>query len=124
MWDPVCAAVRSILQPSLPPCEISDWPHWKNLQAEPLIGGRGCSGRAGKLSNLSKNPRLSVVRANFGGSGAKRKLEAESTRDVAHHFPFFVRVEFPAYLFVYLVCGAITDIKMDVTQANEVIKSI
>ena len=81
---------------------------------------------AGKLSNLSKNPRLSVVRANFGGSGAKRKLEAESTRDVAHpsHFPFFARLEFPAYLFVYLVCGAITDIKMDVTQENEVIKSI
>ena len=63
---------------------------------------------------MSKNPRLSVVRANFGGSGAKRKLEAESTRDVAHHFPFFARLEFPAYLFVYLVCGAKTDIKMEI----------
>ena len=77
--------------PSL--CEISDWPHWKNLQAEPLIGGRGCGGRAGKLSNLSKNPRLSVVRANFGRSGGKRKLEAKSITNVARwclqQFPLF-----------------------------------
>ena len=55
--------------------------------------------RRWKLSNLSKKPRLSVVRANFGGSGAKRKLEADVARFA---FPLFTSLDFPAYLFVYL----------------------
>ena len=66
-----------------------------------LLGGKICSQRAvnwwkrperGKLSNLSKKPRLSVVRANFGGSGAKRKLEAHNQvhhKCCALHFLFF-----------------------------------
>ena len=55
--------------------------------------------RRRKLSNLSKKPRLSVVRANFGGSGAKRKLEADVARFA---FPLFTSLDFPAYLFVCL----------------------
>ena len=55
--------------------------------------GKRLRRRAGKLSNLSKNPRLSVVRANFGRSGGKRKLEAKSITNVARwclqQFPLF-----------------------------------
>ena len=75
-----------------------------------------------KLSNLSKNPRLSVVRANFGGSGAKRKLEAK--RVLRFAFPLFTNSDFPLYLFVYLVCGTLADITLDINLGNEVIKWI
>ena len=76
-----------------------------------LLGGKICSQRAvnwwkrperGKLSNLSKKPRLSVVRANFGGSGAKRKLEAHQVHHkcCALHFLFFSCLDFLCILFV------------------------
>ena len=88
-----------------------------------------------KLSNLSKNSRLSVVRANFGGSGAKRKLEAKRVdhKCCVLHFPFFTRSDLFVYLvcislftrsdlFVYLVCGTPADITLDINPGNEVIK--
>ena len=77
-----------------------------------LLGGKIRSQRAvnwwkrperGKLSNLSKKPRLSVVRANFGGSGAKRKLEAHNQvhhKCCALHFLFFSCLDFLCILFV------------------------